>query len=400
MRNYLVPFIVFFQLLGIAQTQKVCFLGNSYTYVNDLPTLISNIALANGDTLIKDQNAIGGYTLSDHSTNATSIAKIASQDWDYVVLQEQSQLPSFPYQQVQSDVLPYAKVLTDTIRYFHSCVKPIFFNTWGRRDGDPQWDSINTFLKMNNRLYNTYNMMSDDFSTLLSPVGKAYEYIYNDPSAIVSHYDLYASDGSHPSIYGSYLAACVFYQIIFEDSVIGNSYTPGGISSVEKNYLQNVAQYVVTDNLPLDYTQSIAAFTYSIFNDTVFFVNQSEHSFSWEWHFGDGGSDTVENPSHHYTNGQYYVSLTALYCESFDQDSLLINITTGINEYFNEFEIYPNPFVDVLYVKTRISKRVKLFTIEGKLVETFNSNEQVYLPIPKGVYIVEVDGTFRKVLKN
>ena len=70
-----------------------------------------------------------------------------SEDWDYVVLQGQSQEPSFPYGQVNSQTLPFAMQLADSAQTISTCSQAMFFMTWGRQNGDPQWDSINTFDK-------------------------------------------------------------------------------------------------------------------------------------------------------------------------------------------------------------------------------------------------------------
>ena len=95
--------------------KRVLFLGNSYTYVNNLPQLFADVAHSAGDSVIFDSNAIGGYTLQNHSTDATSLAKIMAGGWNMVVLQEQSQMPSFPIAQVQSSVYPYARQLDSLI---------------------------------------------------------------------------------------------------------------------------------------------------------------------------------------------------------------------------------------------------------------------------------------------
>ena len=58
---------------------KVLFLGNSYTYVNNLPSSYTTLLLANGDTLVFDSNRPGGHTFNNHFNNATSISKINSQ---------------------------------------------------------------------------------------------------------------------------------------------------------------------------------------------------------------------------------------------------------------------------------------------------------------------------------
>ena len=70
-----IPIFVFSQ-----QTKEVLFVGNSYTYVNDLPNMVKQIALSFGDTLIYDQNTPGGATLQMHSTNTQTLSKISQQN--------------------------------------------------------------------------------------------------------------------------------------------------------------------------------------------------------------------------------------------------------------------------------------------------------------------------------
>ena len=80
-----------FLLLTVqGQTKRVLFLGNSYTSVNNLPQMVSDVAASVGDNLIFDSNAPGGYYFGDHLINTVSVNKIKSGNWDYVVLQDQS----------------------------------------------------------------------------------------------------------------------------------------------------------------------------------------------------------------------------------------------------------------------------------------------------------------------
>ena len=57
-------------------------------------------------------------------------------------------------------------------------------------------------------------------------------------------------------MFGSYLAACIFYNIIFETTSTGNGYLPAGVSPTEATYLQDVADHVVydVDSITVDYT--------------------------------------------------------------------------------------------------------------------------------------------------
>jgi hypothetical protein len=59
---------------------------------------------------------------------------------------------------------------------------------------------------------------------------------------------LYSSDQSHPSLEGSYLTACVFYETLFHKSVLSNTYT-AGVSSTNVSFLQQIAHDVVNDSL-------------------------------------------------------------------------------------------------------------------------------------------------------
>lgn len=387
-------------------TKKVCFLGNSYTYVNDLPKLIDSIANRDGNDLIKDQNTPGGHTLNQHSTNAISLSKIASDEWDYVVLQDQSQWPSFPYDQTSISVYPKAKILCDSIRSANQCAIPLFYNTWGREVGDSQWDSINTFVKMNNRLYSAYSFMAEDNSGKLSPVGIGFRKVYDDLTGVVAHADLYSGDGSHPSIFGSYLAACIFYNVIFDTYSQGNEYLPIGITSLQANYLQAVADNVVNgvDSVLVDFTQPIADFENTITESEVYFTNTSLHAFEYSWDFGDGNSSTEVNPTYDYDQqGTYTVTLTSSYCGNQDQSSF--DITIGnLGNYTNSdlelINVFPNPSFGVVNVQVNNqSNLIEVFELDGKLIRSIEATDELMrINLESGIYIIRVGKSFKKVV--
>jgi type II secretory pathway component GspD/PulD (secretin) len=88
--------ILSFSIVGASaqDTLSVLFLGNSYCSVNNLPQLVQNLSASAGKTLIIDSNMPGGFTLTGHSSDPSSTAKISQGNWDYVILQEQSQIPT------------------------------------------------------------------------------------------------------------------------------------------------------------------------------------------------------------------------------------------------------------------------------------------------------------------
>lgn len=407
MKKIILSFAVVIGLTnGIAQTtKKVCFLGNSYTYVNDMPGIVQGIATADGNTLVKDQNTPGGYTLNGHSTNATSLAKISSDTWDYVVLQDQSQFPSFPYAQTSVDVFPKAIILSDSIRSANECAIPLFFNTWGREIGDPQWDSINTFEKMNNRLFYAYDRMATTNNGKLSPVGIGFRHVFDDASTLVTHSDLYSSDGSHPSIHGSYLAACIFYNVIFEATPVGNMYLPVGVTNSQAFYLQEVAYHVVNnvDSVTIDYSDldPTANFSYTNSSLDVDFTNLSQNGVSYIWDFADGTTSTDINPTHTYAvAGSYDVILTAMYCGKQHEVTLEV-IVGGLglgNSIHSEFRIFPNPSNGILNMETTdVENQVLIYNLQGEIQKELNPSTKLSFDLPRGMYLIKQGSSIQKV---
>lgn len=228
MIRLMIIIILSFFALNAQTTKEVLFLGNSYTYYNDMPNIIEQLALSGGDTLIHDQNTPGGYKLIEHATNSTSVNKIRSNDWDYVVLQDQSLTPAYYYIEFYTG----AEQLIQLINANEPCLnKTIFYMTWGRENS-----SSYPYDTHQQRTTDAYNTVADIFDTEVAPVGAAWKKVRDDKDPI----DLYYSDGSHPSYAGSYLAACVFYATIFDQSPVGLSYT-GSLSADDASYLQQKA---------------------------------------------------------------------------------------------------------------------------------------------------------------
>lgn len=229
-------------------TARVLFIGNSYTYVNDLPQLLTYVAASAGDVVITDVNAIGGATFQMHTTNPTTLAKIAQGNWDYVVLQEQSQIPSFPDAQIELDMYPYAKKLDSLVRAASPCAETIFYMTWGRKNGDASncanFPPVCTYSGMDSLLRLRYQIMADTNDAIVSPVGAVWRNLRNNALAI----ELYDADESHPSLAGSYAAACTFYTTIFRKDPT-NITDNVGVPAPNGVFIRAAVKEVVFDSL-------------------------------------------------------------------------------------------------------------------------------------------------------
>ena len=227
-----------------ADTLNVLFVGNSYTYYNDMPLMLVNLAQSAGQPVVTGQSTPGGYTLEQHSLNPTTISMISECIWHYVVLQEQSQIPTIEYWRYNS-MYPAARYLDSII--ISNRESTAFFMTWGRKYGGIQTyygyssPDFRDFFHMQESLSSAYTEIANELSALLCPVGNAWALAKQIDSLV----DLWQSDYSHPTLKGSYLTACVFYCIFFDSSPVGLSYT-GGLSQEDALFCQNVAWQTVS----------------------------------------------------------------------------------------------------------------------------------------------------------
>lgn len=259
-----------------ADNYRVLFIGNSYTYVNNLPQVISSMAESTNDTLTFTMHAPGGCTFAQHVQSAAQY--IRQGGWDYVVLQEQSQLPSFPDGQFMSQSYPYAQQLCDSIRTYNPNAKIVFYMTWGRKNGDqqncPVYPPLCTYQGMDSLIYVRYMMMAEDNEAMVSPVGYVWHVIRDQYAGI----ELYESDESHPSLAGTYAAACSFYATFFQKSPNSISFD-AGLNSQEAANIRQIATTLVFDSLD-KWSFLIPADTSSI--DTTSGDSVSVAGYAWQ----------------------------------------------------------------------------------------------------------------------
>ncbi len=185
-------------------------------------------------------SAQGGWTLSDHANSPKSLDQITSSKWDYVVLQEQSEIPAIMPSRGVS-MYPAARMLVRLIK--STGATPIFFITWGHKDGLPEY-GIKDYQSMQIQIDNGYMEIAKELSVPLAPVGYAWLLATIQNSKL----DLWQQDGSHPTEIGTYLAACVFYAVIFREPPLGLSFK-GQLGNETAQLLQQVASHTVLEDI-------------------------------------------------------------------------------------------------------------------------------------------------------
>jgi len=218
---------------------RVLFIGNSYTYANDLPGTFAELARAGGHEVETGMLASGGATLADHAADAATMQRLGSSRWDHVVLQEQSEIPAIRGVRAQQ-MYPAARSLVGDVRA--TGARPMLLVTWAHRDGWPE-NGLPNYAAMQDGIDAGYGSIARELAVPEAPVGYVWAQVRRDHPEV----DLWQADGSHPSVSGTYLAACVLYASIFRQRPPDSTY-PADLSGATAAALrQSAAALVLAD---------------------------------------------------------------------------------------------------------------------------------------------------------
>ena len=200
---------------------KVLFIGNSFTARNDLPGLIAKLAAARGKSLEHHLISAGGASLRTHWNAGEARKAIEKGHYDRVVLQEQSTLP-----------VKNAKRMHENVRLFDEVIKAagsttVLYMTWARLNAPESQQAIT----------DAYTGVGRELGVTVVPVGLAWQDFLRRHARPVLH----DKDQSHPTLAGSYLAGCVFFAVLFQESPVGVDAGVAGLSGEDLAVLQEAA---------------------------------------------------------------------------------------------------------------------------------------------------------------
>jgi hypothetical protein len=180
-----------------AKTTKILFVGNSFTARNDLPALLAQLAATDGKSAPLEAQifSAGGASLRTHLNKGEVQEALEQSQWDYVVLQEQSTLPAKNAKRMGENVQEFDRVIKS------SGATTVLYMTWARQDAPDTQQTI----------ADAYTSIGTELGAIVVPVGIAWRHFLDQYCEPVLH----DKDKSHPSLAGSYLAACVFDAVLF-----------------------------------------------------------------------------------------------------------------------------------------------------------------------------------------
>ena len=249
---------------------------------------------------------------------------------------------------------------------------------------------------MDSLLILRYRIMADDNDAIVSPVGAVWKYIRETAPQI----ELYNPDESHPSVAGTYAAACTFYATLFRSNPENISYN-SSLSSTDAATIRAAAKLVVYDSLlnwHIGEYDPHAQFTYSVTGtNEIAFSNTSQFADTYSWSFGDANSSADENPVHTYaTTGTYTVQLIVENCGM--QDTLSQTITvdaTGIETPEMKYTVYPNPVSTFINMGNGLNSNLTytILNSAGALMQTgdiINRQQLSVVDLADGIYLLQL----------
>ncbi len=238
------------------KTWDILFVGNSYTYGNNMPdVLFKKIAKSAGYEVKVTAITEGGHTLEEFANPEDTFGKMVdialggSKKYDYVILQEQSlrpageEVPAF-YEAVRN--------LAERIR--STGAEPVLYATWGRKTGSSDLSANGwTNESMTWRLAAAYQAIGNELEIPVAYAGLAFYDVYTNAPGV----EIYDSDMTHASYEGSYLVAATLFAKIFGVDPTTVTYMVR-LTEEEKIILQEAARKAVfeTPEIPAEYVVS------------------------------------------------------------------------------------------------------------------------------------------------
>lgn len=277
-----------------AKTVRLLTVGNSFS--GNAMRYMPDLAKAGGHTLILRQASIGGGSMAQHwerveryqkdpqDTKATYNGKslqqmLEAEEFDVVTIQQ--------YSFISHDVStyrPFAKNLFDFIKKLRPNANVLVHQTWAYRCDDPRFTKPSdkpgepTSQKaMYEALTKAYETIATELGTMIIPVGDAFYIVDSDPvrgfkpdpafdrakaefpALPDQKHSLHAGlrwtekdgkrslgyDGHHAGVAGQYLGACVFYEVLFGESVVDNRFVPKELDADFAKFLQETAHKAI-----------------------------------------------------------------------------------------------------------------------------------------------------------
>jgi hypothetical protein len=282
------------------KTVHLLTVGNSFSH--NATHYLGDLAKAAGDTLVLHEDNVGGSSMELHWTKAQAHETdptdkkglytggkglsddLKSGHWDYVTIQQYSM-----FSHDLATYRPFAQELFDYIHRYAPDATILLHETWEYRMDDVRFTGKSskpgepkTQDEMYAELSNAYATIAKELGVRRMPVGDAFHIANRDPQwgfrPSTKPFDYknakqgelpeqthslnvgwkwgtkpgdptvrLGMDGHHASMAGEYLGGCVWFEVLFGQSVEDNQFVPKGLDPDYAKFLRATAHRAVQE---------------------------------------------------------------------------------------------------------------------------------------------------------
>lgn len=221
-------------LLPEKDSYKFLFIGNSATYVNDIPAVLATLCNAKGIKVTQKQIVSGGYTLEQHAATEVVFDEI-KKGYDVVFVQENgNSLVNNDVRAKSSAAMEkIGKAVAESGAKFMFYVRPPYGIDLA---GYKNFDQCKLFDEF-------YTPLAENSDADCVYVNRAFAYAIKNLD-----FKLWGDDNAHTGTDGAYLAVCTFYATLFGRSAteLGVAYQ---LSESDAKQLQLAADKIALDGV-------------------------------------------------------------------------------------------------------------------------------------------------------
>ncbi|NND07013.1 MAG: DUF4886 domain-containing protein [Saprospiraceae bacterium] len=220
------------------------FANNACKYLEEIVQSVTHCHI-----LITKAN-IGGCSLEKHANlieaceqdpglkpygNTHSLKDLLLQDkYDYITIQQVSS-QSFMAHTFE----PHANKLINYISKYAPGAQVLVHQTWAYSpDAERLLEWNLSRQSMHDSLVHNYTVLSQKYDLGMLPSGSAFFHSFNKRS----NYKLWSSDGYHANENGCYLAGCVWFTQLFQETTRKITYFPEGLDKKKARFFKRIAR--------------------------------------------------------------------------------------------------------------------------------------------------------------
>jgi len=211
--------------------RRVLFVGNSHTFVHDVPHMVQRLVPKESRPLAFDALLSPGKTLAWHAAQGDVADEVAEHHYDVVVIQPQStELVRTPRK---------AKAGLNQLAAQAGGTPVLFFQTWPR---NPKRDRFAAQFGTMEEWNDTTLKNARATGRRVAPVGDVFLCTYH-----ATRFDLWEKDGNHGSLAGSYVAALTLEHSLYPKAG-WTRYAPPGLPANAARQLRDAAKKCMAES--------------------------------------------------------------------------------------------------------------------------------------------------------